>query len=72
MSPTEKMQADLAAVRKTLHAMPDAERNVMITFLCGSLIKAGMSADAAVDMVMGEGSYRTITSAVYDALRAQA
>ena len=47
------------------------DKNVVFSAILKTLVESGVAANAAFDMVFGEGAYKKMAGDVYDALRAK-
>lgn len=48
------------------------DKNLCINVAMTMLVKSGVAADAAFDLLFGEGAFKKFSGQVYDALRAKA
>lgn len=53
-------------------ALNTTDKTLVINAAMGLLIGQGLKASEAMDLIMGEGSYKAFAGQVYDALRAKA
>ena len=64
------MQITTAQLNQVAALLNTTDKNVIINAVMKTLVASGVAADAAFEMIFGEGAYKRFAGQVYDALRA--
>ena len=65
------MQITATQLNQVAELIGTTDKNVVFSAVIKTLVEAGMSLDAAFDMLFGEGSFKKFAGNVYDAMRAK-
>ena len=60
------------ALNKIATALNTTDKNTVLTFAVGTLVKSGIDIKDAMDAVFGEGAYMKMAGQVYRQLRGEA
>ena len=66
------MQVNAATLNKIAALLNTTDKNAVITVAIGTLVKAGVDVQVAMDAVLGEGAYLKMAGQVYHQLRGEA
>lgn len=65
------MQITADQLNQAAALLGTTDKNVVISAVLKTLVRAGVEIDVAFDMLFGEGAYKRFAGHVYDALRAK-
>ena len=65
------MQITATQLNQVAELIGTTDKNVVFSAVIKTLVEAGVSLDAAFDMLFGEGSFKKSAGNDYDALRAK-